>query len=178
MKQTKVIIEISLSASIITICSWIAIPTIISFTLQTLAIALILSFLGAKKGTLSILLYLLLGLIGIPVFTGFKGGIRAIIGPTGGYLIGFLLWGALMIFLEKISTKIIIIIINHFLGLILCYILGTIWFSVIMKASILYSITICVAPFVIFDLIKITFGVLIADKIKNIINEKQQVKKY
>ena len=177
MKQTKAIIEISLSASIITICSWIAIPTVVSFTLQTLAITLVLSVLGAKKGTLSILLYLLLGAIGIPVFTGFKGGFQALIGPTGGYLIGFLLWGVLMIVLERISTKVVIIIINHFLGLILCYLLGTIWFSIAMKTSFMASLMICVIPFFIFDIIKIALGVLSATKIKAIINEKQKVKK-
>ena len=172
MKQTKAIIEISLGASIITICSWIAIPMTISFTLQTLAITLILSLLEAKKGVLSIVLYLFLGTIGIPVFSGFRGGFSALIGPTGGYLVGFILWGLLLIILEKTSNKILFQIINHFLGLILCYTLGTIWFSMIMKMDILTSLSICVAPFVIFDILKIAIGVLVANKIKTIIKEK------
>lgn len=172
MKHTKDIILVAISASFITICSWIAIPFTISFTLQTMAITLILSLIGAKKGTLAIVLYLFLGAIGIPVFSGFKGGLMALAGPTGGYLVGFLLWGALLILLEKISDKLVITIICHFFGLILCYTLGTIWFSVIMKTSIITSLSICVAPFVIFDIIKIILGVAIASKLKKIVDKK------
>ena len=172
MKHTKDIIQVAISASFITICSWIAIPTTISFTLQTLAITLILSLIGAKKGTLAIVLYLFLGAIGIPVFSGFKGGLGALTGPTGGYLFGFLLWGLLQIVLEKISSKTVITIICHFFGLILCYTLGTIWFSITTSSNIITSLSLCVAPFVVFDLIKIILGVLTASKIKAIINEK------
>lgn len=75
--------------ALMAICAWISIPTAVPFTLQTFAVFLVTGLLGLKCGTLSVLVYLLLGAVGLPVFTGFKGGIGALLGTTGGYLVGF-----------------------------------------------------------------------------------------
>ena len=87
--KTKDMALIGLFAALLAICSWISIPTTIPFTLQTMGVFLAVGLLGGKRGTISILLYLLIGAVGVPVFSGFKGGIGALAGPTGGYLIGF-----------------------------------------------------------------------------------------
>ena len=80
----------SLFTIIIALCSYITIPVVIPITLQTLGIFITLELLGGKKGTFSVLSYFLLGAIGIPVFSGFRGGIGVLLSPTGGYIIGFI----------------------------------------------------------------------------------------
>ena len=106
MKHTKDIVEIALMAVIITICSWIAIPLTVSFTLQTFAIYFALKVSGGKKGLIAIILYILLGIIGVPVFTGFKAGLSAIAGPTGGYIIGFIFIGVLYLIFEHQTMQV------------------------------------------------------------------------
>ena len=81
----------ALGAVIIAVCSWISIPTVVPFTLQTFAVFSVLGLLGGKRGTISVLIYILLGAVGVPVFAGFSGGFGVILGPTGGYIVGFLL---------------------------------------------------------------------------------------
>ncbi|MEI3229118.1 MAG: biotin transporter BioY [Lachnospiraceae bacterium] len=91
--KTRDMVYIAIFAVLIAICSWISIPTTVPFTLQTFAVFLAVGVLGGKRGTLSILIYLLLGAIGVPVFAGFTGGIGIVLGTTGGYIIGFLFSG-------------------------------------------------------------------------------------
>ncbi|MCF0117440.1 MAG: biotin transporter BioY [Bacilli bacterium] len=134
------VIDISLIAlmvSIITICSWITIPSTIPFTLQTFAIFLSLGLLGGRRGTVCILIYLLLGLVGVPVFSNFKSGIVALGGPTGGYIIGFLLMGIFYWLMESIfkRNENIAFIIGCLGGLLLCYTFGTIWFMMVYNMN-------------------------------------------
>ena len=81
---------IGLFAVVIAICSWISIPTVVPFTLQTFAVFLAVAILGGKRGTLSVIVYVLLGADGLPVFSGFKGGFGVLLNTTGGYIIGFI----------------------------------------------------------------------------------------
>ena len=96
--KTKDLALCALFAALIAVCAWISIPATVPFTLQTFAIFAALGLLGGKRGTVAVAVYLLLGAIGVPVFAGFQGGIGALLGTTGGYLLGFLLtalivWG-------------------------------------------------------------------------------------
>ncbi|MBR6474866.1 MAG: biotin transporter BioY, partial [Lachnospiraceae bacterium] len=84
------LIYMAIGAALIAACSWITIPFMVPFTLQTFAVFTIVGLLGGRKGFLSILVYILLGAVGLPVFSGFKGGIGVLAGTTGGYIIGFL----------------------------------------------------------------------------------------
>ena len=84
------LVYISLFSVLIAICAWIAIPSMVPFTLQTFGVMCTLGLLGGKRGTLAVLVYLLLGAVGIPVFSNFRGGIGMLVGSTGGYLLGFL----------------------------------------------------------------------------------------
>ena len=88
--KTYDIVYIAVFAVIMAICSWISIPTAVPFTLQTFGVFVAVGVLGGKRGTLSILVFILLGAIGVPVFAGFSGGIGVLAGTTGGYIIGFL----------------------------------------------------------------------------------------
>lgn len=122
--------QCALFAALITVCAWLAIPvgdTV--FTLQTFGVCLTLGLLGGKQGSLSILVYLLLGAVGLPVFTGFQGGLGSLLGITGGYIAGFLACGLvywLVTALGGTSGKIRLLALIA--GLLVCYLLGTLWF--------------------------------------------------
>ena len=158
---TRNIVFIALFTALICVCAWITIPSAIPFTLQLFAIFLTLGLLGGKKGTIAVACYILLGLVGAPVFSGFKGGIAALSGVTGGYIVGFVFsalvyWGFTALFKEKFWSKIVAM----FLGLIVCYAFGTAWF-VFVKGStssptdFSSALMLCVVPFIVFDVVKI-----------------------
>lgn len=176
-KKAKNISLIALFSAIIVICSLFTVPSIVPFTLQTFAIFLCLNILGAKKGIISILIYIFLGVIGLPFFSGFNGGIGALLNVTGGYIIGFI-FSALTYWLitskfNKNPRKIINLIAS-FMGLIVCYIFGTLWYVLLFikngdTISFTGALTICVLPFIIPDILKILLSVTISEKAKKYI---------
>ena len=86
------ITRIAMMTALLAICSWITIPFAVPFTMQTFAVFLALIICGGVEGSIAIAVYIALGAVGIPVFSGFSGGVSALIGPTGGYIFGFLLF--------------------------------------------------------------------------------------
>ena len=146
---------IAVGAALIGICSWISIPLTVPFTLQTFAVFFILAALGGKRGTFSILVYILLGAIGVPVFAGFSSGIGVLLGNTGGYILGCL------------PVQIIALV----LGLALCYAFGTAWFMVVYtKANGAVGLgtvlSWCVFPFILPDLVKLALALTIARRVQ------------
>ena len=87
------LVYMALGAVLIALCSWITIPTAVPFTMQTFAVFFILSALGGKQGTVTILVYIALGAVGIPVFSQFGAGPGVLLGNTGCYILGFLAMG-------------------------------------------------------------------------------------
>lgn len=162
---------IGLFAVVIAICSWISIPTVVPFTLQTFAVFLAVAVLGGKRGTLSVIVYVLLGAVGLPVFSGFKGGIGVLLNTTGGYIIGFIFSALLMWAFEKaFGRKAWALILSMILALALCYAFGTIWFMIIYAnnvGAVGLSAVLgwCVIPFVIPDLIKIALAFILSIRI-------------
>ena len=169
---TKDITYISLFSVIIAICSWISVPTLVPFTLQTFAVFTSLALLGGKKGTISIAIYILLGSVGLPVFANFKGGLGALLGATGGYIIGFLALGLVYwIMTEMISDRLSVKIVAMILGNILCYALGTLWFvqvysKTVEPIGIMSALLMCVTPYIVVDLIKLALALIISNKLK------------
>ena len=162
---------IGLFAVVIAICSWISIPTVVPFTLQTFAVFLAVAVLGGKRGTLSVIVYVLLGAVGLPVFSGFKGGIGVLLNTTGGYIIGFIFYALLMLAFEKsFGRKAWALILSMILALALCYAFGTIWFMIIYAnnvGAVGLSAVLgwCVIPFIIPDLIKIALAFILSRRI-------------
>lgn len=155
----------SLFTIIIALCSYITIPFVIPFTLQTMGIFVTLELLGGKKGTFSILLYLLLGAVGAPVFSGFRGGIGTLLSNTGGYLIGFVFlsliyWLCTALFHNRLYARII----GMVLGLLACYGFGTIWFIVAYSdiknmSEMIPVLQVCILPFIIPDIAKMFLSI-------------------
>lgn len=174
--KTKDMVYISMFAVLIAICSWISIPAAVPFTLQTMAVFTAVGLLGGKRGTISVLLYILLGAVGIPVFAGFSGGVGVLMGTTGGYIVGFLFSALLMWAMEAAFGKgRIIRILSMVLGLIVCYAFGTIWFMFVYTKTtgpvgIAAVLGWCVIPFIIPDCIKIVVAFILTDRLKKVVD--------
>ncbi len=169
--RIKACVLISLFTAIIAVCSFVSIPSAVPFTLQTLGIFSALTVLGGKRGTICIILYIFIGLAGVPVFSGFGGGIGHLSGATGGFISGFILCGFCYWIITKIlGEKTIIKAIGLLAGLLLCYTFGTIWYTAIyLKAfspgDFSAAVKICVLPFIIPDLIKLGAALIIDKKL-------------
>ncbi|MBQ8136689.1 MAG: biotin transporter BioY [Clostridia bacterium] len=160
---------IALSAALLAVCSWISIPAAVPFTLQTFAVFAVLMMLGAWRGLAAIALYLMIGAVGLPVFSGFKGGIAALFGPTGGYLFGFLLTALTYRLIgrrEKLWTEIVALAV----GLILCYAFGTVWFvknyTGGAEMTFLHALEICVFPFLLPDALKLAVAAIVSIRVR------------
>lgn len=139
----------------------------VPITLTNLVIYFTVFVLGMKTGVGSYILYLLLGMVGLPVFSGYMGGLGKLVGPTGGYLIGFIFMIVISgIILEKANRRLIPTIIGWIIGTAVAYIFGTIWFVCIMHCSFICALTVCVFPFIPGDLIKIVIGSLLGVQVR------------
>ena len=159
----------AMTAVLICVCSWITIPFTVPFTMQTFAIFFAVLFLGGKNGTAAIALYLFMGMIGLPVFSGFSGGIGHLLGPTGGYIVGFLFTGILYMLLEPFMRHRRFI---RWLGLAcslaVCYLAGTLWFVIVTGGSYSFwsAVGLCVLPYVIPDCAKMALAVMLSDRVR------------
>lgn len=166
--KTFDMVYIAVFAVLMAICSWISIPTMVPFTLQTFAVFLAVGVLGGKRGSMAVLIYILLGAVGVPVFAGFQGGINVILGSTGGYIIGFIFSALLMWGMEKLlGKKTWVLAVSMVLGLIVCYAIGTVWFMVVYgrnsgAVGLGTVLGWCVIPFIIPDLIKIVLALVLS----------------
>ena len=185
-KKTYNIVLIAVSAALITICSWISITAgPVPFTLQTMAIFAVLMTIGGARGSLAVIIYLLLGLVGVPVFAGFKGGPASFLGPTGGFLVGFAVASLVWILIEKLLRdkmsssmlrRIIYGVINSVICEIVMYAIGVIWFIVVYgqqtgPIGLGAVLSMCVMPFIIPDIIKIAAAVVIGERAGKLIHK-------
>ena len=157
------------------ICAWISIPGQIPFTLQTMGVFLAVGLLGGKRGTVAVLVYILMGAVGLPVFSGFAGGLGKLLGMTGGYIVGFLVSALLMWAMEALfGSKKWVLPVSMVVGLIACYAFGTAWFMVVYTSS-KGAITLgavlgmCVIPYIIPDAVKIAVALLLTKALKRFV---------
>ena len=178
--KTYDMVYIAVFAVVMAICSWISIPATVPFTLQTFGVFLAVGVLGGKRGTLSILVYILLGAVGVPVFAGFSGGIGSLFGNAGGYIIGFLVGALVMWGMEKVmGRKTWALAVQMVVGLIVCYAFGTAWFMIMYTRSagpvgLVTVLGWCVFPFIIPDLIKIVVALGLTKSLKKVLPIMQQ----
>lgn len=147
-----------LFVALIAICAWLSIPLgSIAITLQTFAVFLCLGLLGGKLGSVTILVYLLLGLVGVPVFSGFRGGATALMGATGGYIFGFLAAGLIYWLFTHFRSAPGLQLFAMFLGLLICYAIGSAWFCLVyLPGTGLGAVLLtCVAPYLLPDICKL-----------------------
>lgn len=202
-----------LFAALMAICSFISIPlgfTPVPVNLATLGVFLAGGLLGKKYGTLSLTVYVVLGAVGVPVFAGFRGGLSVLVGPTGGYIFGYIaaafLIGLLVEFMladrvedqtgvsvglvgeaasgasgasvpsgstfspvQSRTKEILCCAFAMIVGLLACYLLGTLWFIVSTHTGIWASLVACVFPFLPGDALKIAAGAFLVQRLRHLL---------
>lgn len=155
----------ALFAALMAICAWIAVPVgDLAISLQSFGLFLALGTLSGKRGTAAILVYLALGAVGLPVFAGFRGGIAVLLGPTGGYLWGFLAAALLYWLLENRLKPWA----NMALGMAVCYACAAAWYGLAFGGSFWAVTALCVIPYLLPDGAKIAAALLLSRKLKNL----------
>lgn len=168
---------IAIFAVLMAVCSWIAVPTTVPFTMQTFGLFLTVGVLGGKRGTLAILIFILLGAVGIPVFSGFTGGLGILFGTTGGYIIGFIFSGLVMWAMEKlIGRKTWALALAMVLAMIVYFTFGTAWFMAVYGRTVgpigLSAVLgWCVLPFVIPDILKMMLALMLSGRLSRMIEK-------
>ncbi len=181
MKNKKITAKeltlIGLMTAITCILGPLSIPlpfSIVPISFTNLAIYFTVFLLGWKKGTISCLIYLLIGLVGVPVFSGFSAGPGKFAGPTGGYLIGYIFLAAVSgLFIEKFKGKIYMYAFGMILGLLTTYLLGTVWLAYQMDLTFYQGLLMGVIPYIPGDILKIivtlTLGPILRKNIEGIV---------
>lgn len=171
------IAEIGLSVALITVCAWISIPVAqIPITLQTFAVALVGALLGVRKGLVAVAVYVLMGLVGLPVFSSFRAGAAVLFGPTGGYILGFfflLLFPALAkhLPLRRAWARTGAFFSGMVVGEVVCYAFGTVWFVLMYRCSLGYAISLCVLPYLLPDAVKFAVAAMLAVRLEKFLRK-------
>lgn len=163
-----------LFTAVLTVCAWLSVPMAdLAVTLQTFGVFLTLGLLGGKRGSAAVLVYLLLGAVGVPVFSGFRGGLGALLGTTGGYIFGFMLTALLYWLITAIKDTHVTELTAMVLGLLLCYACGSYWYmaqylsgGTVTLGAVLLK---CVVPYLVPDAIKLALAWFLTAKLKRFV---------
>lgn len=174
--KTLDLIYIGLSAALIAVCSWISIPLTVPITLQTMGVCLISGLFGAKKATLSVIIYIILGAVGVPVFAGFSSGAGILLGATGGYIVGFIFTAVIVGITADRTNKLWALILSMIIGILVCYAFGTAWFAIVyanngQPETLVTILGWCVVPFIIPDAVKIAIAAILTNRLKRFIKK-------
>ena len=167
--KTKQMVLIALMTAVTCVLGPLSIPLPFSpvpISLTNFAIFLAIFVLGMKNGTISFIIYLLLGAVGVPVFSSFRGGLQVLAGPTGGYLIGFIFLALIMGFaLDHFDRKLLHTIIGMIIGMVVCYAFGTVWLAKLLSLSFKEGLMMGVIPYLPGDAAKIIIAAIVGPKL-------------
>ena len=167
--RTKQMVLIALMTAVTCVLGPLSIPLPFSpvpISLTNFAIFLAIFVLGMKSGTISFIIYLLLGAVGVPVFSSFRGGFQVLAGPTGGYLIGFIFLALIMGFaLDHFDRKLVPTIIGMIIGMAVCYAFGTVWLAKLLSLSFKEGLMMGVIPYLPGDVAKIIIAAIVGPKL-------------
>ncbi|MBQ7185082.1 MAG: biotin transporter BioY [Clostridia bacterium] len=164
----------ALFAALTAVFSWISVPIgPVPINLALLAVLLCGLILGPRQALIAVGVYILMGAVGVPVFAGFRGGAGVLLGPTGGYIVGYLPAafisglarerGGGHAALKRVAFMA--------LGVAACYLLGSIWFAVLRKAALWDTLCLCVFPFLPGDALKVALAAFLAPRIDDVIRK-------
>ena len=167
--RTKQMVLIALMTAVTCVLGPLSIPLPFSpvpISLTNFAIFLAIFVLGMKSGTISFIIYLLLGAVGVPVFSSFRGGFQVLAGPTGGYLIGFIFLALIMGFaLDHFDRKLVPTIIGMIIGMAVCYAFGTVWLAKLLSLSFKEGLMMGVIPYLPGDAAKFIIAAIVGPKL-------------
>ncbi len=164
---TKEMVCIGMFAAVLAVCALISIPmpSGVPVTLQTFAVALTGTVLAWKFGCAATLVYILIGAIGLPVFTGFRGGVQVLAGHTGGFVWGFIILALLCGVGGMCKNRGIAILLGLF-GLAICHLFGCLQFMFLTSSSFSETFLLVSFPYLLKDVISVIFGILLGEKIR------------
>lgn len=169
---------IAMGVALIAVCSWISVPLPVPITLQTFAICLITAVLGLRLGLWAVVVYILLGAAGLPVFSGFRSGIGTLLGTTGGYIIGFVFTAlAVGLGVKRFGRKPPLLALFMAIGILLCYAFGTAWFVLVYTRTsgaigVLTALSLCVFPYLLPDAVKILLAVPLTGRLHSLLKPR------
>ena len=169
---------IAMGVALIAVCSWISIPLPVPITLQTFAICLFTAVLGLRLGLWAVVVYILLGAAGLPVFSGFRSGIGTLLGTTGGYIIGFVFTAlAVGLGVKRFGRKPPLLALFMAIGILLCYAFGTAWFVLVYTRTsraigVLTALSLCVFPYLLPDAVKILLAVSLTGRLHSLLKPR------
>lgn len=174
MKKTVVLIFCALFAALTAVCSQIAIPMVpVPVNLAMLSVFVAGGFLGAKYGALSQFVYVALGAVGVPVFSSFRGGFGVLVGPTGGYIIGYIAAAFVTgLIIQHFNARLPFIVAAMITGLLVCYTLGTAWFMFSTNNGLVQSLMLCVVPFLVGDALKIVVATTLVHRLRIVMTKR------
>lgn len=166
--NTFEIAYIGLMAAVICVLGPLSIPIgVIPISFTNLAVYIVIYSLGMKKGSISFIIYMLLGFVGLPVFSNFSGGPSKLFGPTGGYIIGFFFMSLITgFFIDKFFDKWYFCILGMILGTVVCYIFGSLWLAYQAHMTASKAFAVGVIPFIPGDLAKIMIASIVGPQIR------------
>ncbi len=175
--ETKEMVQCALFVCLIAVFAQVSIqlPTRVPITMQTLAIYFIALTSSRRVTLISTLLYILMGAIGLSVFSGFSGGVAALVGPAGGFLFSFPIMAYLINLIAGEKESYVRWGLALLVGSIVCYTIGTVYFVFVTKSSIIAALTACVIPFLPGDLAKVIVSVMLAKKLKRFVYQNKKV---
>ena len=159
---------ISLAVALNAVCAFITIPATVPFTLQIFGIFFTLEYLGGRRGAIAVWLYLFFGAIGLPVFAGFRGGFSVLLSATGGFVMAFAAVALLYFALSFFKLPRWAHYLSAAISLALIYFGGCAWFVYMMGGTVVHALLVCVAPFVLADVMKIILAFLLSARLSKI----------
>ncbi|WP_249872110.1 biotin transporter BioY [Oceanobacillus saliphilus] len=155
-KRLRVILNCSIFAAITAILAQVEIPLpLIPISGQTLAVGIAATVLGSRQGALAMVCYAAIGAVGLPVFAGFSGGPQVLVGPSGGYIFGFVAAAYVTgLILEKTKFTIRMAMIANTVGMIVTLFFGTIQLKFVLDLGWNTALAAGVYPFIVVGLIK------------------------
>ncbi len=173
LKSKSLTFDIALIAvftAVTVVCSWLSVPLgTVPLTLQTFGVLLTAGVLGLKRGMAAVMTYIALGTVGLPVFHGFQGGFGILLGATGGFIFGFVFTSLVVgLAVERFEVTLKNLIIAMTVGMLLCYLCGTVWYACLYSdgKGFLSIVLTAVVPFLIPDAVKIAFAAVLVKRVK------------
>ncbi|MBE7015748.1 MAG: biotin transporter BioY [Ruminococcaceae bacterium] len=161
--------RIAICTVFLIICSWISIPAPIPFSMQSFGAVLVCLLLTRRQSLFTIITYILLGMVGLPVFAGFRTGAAVISGPTGGYIIGFLCLPFVIVRNSaRACQKKLVSFFLIYSGMLIVYTFGTLWYALIFSGSekgLLPILSVCVFPYLLPDIAKTFLAIILAERL-------------
>ena len=165
-RKIRIMSMTALMTAVLAILSPISIPTTpVPISLGLFAVFLTAAVLPPLLASASLAVYILLGMVGLPIFSNYMGGLHVIAGPTGGYIVGFFAVTFILSNVCRRTENYTLRLLGAILSQMILYLFGTLWYVAISGVSFWHGLSVCVAPFIVIDIAKAALALILAELI-------------